>query len=215
MPVKLERLDDFEPDRLLLDQPVFARLRDLRARLSDPSTFEQAAAELRAGDAAATAPLPALAAQPSSGEDDSATLERLLGRPAGAAPSPAPREPPAPTVDSAVDRLIRAAVAPHIVADRSALQQPLVDSLDRTIGATMRALLRDPHWRAVEGAWQSIDRFVRSVEMDGQVRLELVDASAADLLDSLVAAEGDPEAHAARRGPGHAASASAAIRRVH
>lgn len=190
-PVRLElgRFEDFEPDHLLT-QPFFTRLRDLRARLADPASFEQAAAELRCADAGSAAPAEKPAA---AGEDDSATLERLLGRPAGGSGAAAPGRPAAAGVDAAVEQLARAAVAPHIVAEASPAQQPLIDALDRTISASMRAVLRDPHWRAVEGAWHAIDRFVHGVEnSDGQVRLELVDASAADLLDSLVAAQADP-----------------------
>ncbi len=188
--IRLSRFDQFEPDQLLLGQPLFARLRDLRARLADASTFRQAAAELRAvdaGDAALAGPT----AGPVVAEDDAATLERLLGRPApsaGASP-----EPTRSAAESAIDRLVRDAVAAHVVADHSAAQQPLLDAVDRMIAGTLRVLLRDPHWRAVEGAWQAIDRFVHRVEMDGRVRLELVDASAADLLDSLVAADGDAQ----------------------
>ncbi len=36
----------------------------------------------------------------------------------------------------------------------------------------MQTVLRDPHWRALEGAWRALDQFVRTVEMDGQVLLE-------------------------------------------
>ncbi len=175
-------LDDFEPDQLYARLPLLADLRALRARLADPSTFEQAAAELRASE---RGPAPAASStNPPADEDDADTLARLLGgAPAGAAARPSPA--------SAVDRLIQQAVAPFIVPATAHLQQPLIDSVDRSIGETLRAVLADPHWRAVEGAWRAVDRFVRSVEMDGQVLLELVDASAVDLLQSLSAAGGD------------------------
>lgn len=186
----LRSLEDFEPDALFGRLPLFAQLRDLRARLANPSTFEQAAAELRANDRAAQASGPAAAA-PAAAEDDASTLQRLLGSTPSATPAVSATTRSANSVEGAVDRLIRNMVAPHVVPATSHLQQPMIDSLDRAIGDTMRAVLRDPHWRALEGAWRSVDQFVRSVEMDGQVLLELVDASAADVLDSLVAAEGD------------------------
>lgn len=206
--VGVESLEDFEPDALFARLPVFAQLRELRARLCDPATFVQAAAELRAAEAAAAATpaTPGAAAGPAGApatEDDADTLQRLLGSrpPSGAA---AAAGVPA-SAEGVVDRLVRQLVAPHIVPDHSAQQQPMIDALDRAIGETLRAVLHHPHFRALEGAWRALDQFVRSVEMDGQVLLEVVDASAADLLDSLVAAEGDvarlPLAHslAARR----------------
>lgn len=186
-------LDDFEPDSLYARLPLLTQLRELRARLLDPATFQQAAAELRASERAGmadTAPASATAAE--SSEDDASTLARLLG----GAPSTAPVRSAAAanTTAGAVDRLIQRAVAPYIVPNTAHLQQPLVDSVDRAIGDTMRALLQHPHWRALEGAWRAVDQFTRTVEMDGQVLLELVDASAADVLDSLVAAGGDATA---------------------
>lgn len=180
-------LDDFEPDSLYARFPLLTQLRELRARLADPSTFEQAAAELRASERAAVPSAPA-APQAAAAEDDAGTLARLLG----AAPSPAATPAPAPaSVASAVDRLIQRAVAPYVVPATAHLQQPLIDSVDRAIGDTVRAVLAHPHWRALEGAWRSVDRFVRTVEMDGQVLLEIVDASAIDLLQSLASAGGD------------------------
>ncbi|MFG5407871.1 type VI secretion system contractile sheath large subunit [Piscinibacter sakaiensis] len=82
-------------------------------------------------------------------------------------------------------------MAPHVVPATAHLQQPLIDSVDRALSDMLRSLLADPHWRSVEGAWRSVDRFLHGVEMDGGVQLELVDASAADLLDALVQAGGD------------------------
>ena len=188
MHLSLKSLEDFEPDALFVHLPLFSQLRDLRARLAHPATFEQAAAELRAHDAAASPPAQVSAAAPVVAEDDTATLQRLLGVAPTATAAPVAASL---TAQSAVDRLIRQIVAPHVVPDTAHLQQPLLDSLDRAIGESLRSLLCDPHFRALEGAWRAVDQFVRSVEMDGQVLLELVDASAADVLGSLLAAEGD------------------------
>jgi type VI secretion system protein ImpC len=200
--VGIGSFEDLEPDALFARLPLFAQMRELRARLVNPATFAQAAAELRAADAAGASPGAVVAPPSAAAEDDASTLQRLLG---GLSSAAAPAAAPRATAEGVVDRLVRQLVAPHIVADHSAQQQPMIDALDRAIGETLRAVLHHPHFRALEGSWRAIDQFVRSVEMDGQVLLEVVDASAADLLDSLVAAEGDvarmPLAHslAARR----------------
>jgi len=44
--VRLRELDDLHPDRLFESLEVFQVLRDLRSRLSDPATFDAAAAEV-------------------------------------------------------------------------------------------------------------------------------------------------------------------------
>ena len=188
----LRSLDDFEPDAIYARMPLFAQLRGLRARLSNPATFEQAAAELRASErTAAPVSTDAAPTSPVGAEDDDATLQRLLGA-APAAPLKAAATGAGQSMGATVDRLIRSIVAPYVVPDTAHLQQPMIDALDRAIGEAMRSVLRDPHWRALEGAWRAVDQFVRTVEMDGQVLLELVDASAADLLDSLMESGGDP-----------------------
>ncbi|NOT26824.1 MAG: hypothetical protein HOP16_12060, partial [Acidobacteria bacterium] len=46
-PLAFEALDDFHPDRLFEKAEIFDRLRSLRQRLQNPSTFGAAADELR------------------------------------------------------------------------------------------------------------------------------------------------------------------------
>jgi len=57
----------------------------------------------------------------------------------------------------------------------------------------LRHVLRDPAWRHLEAAWRAVDRFVRELDMaDGDVRLELLDCRADELLADLGACAGDP-----------------------
>ena len=186
--VAFASLDDFEPDAVFSKLALFARMRELRVQLADAATFEQAAAELRAAQPASTA---AFLPEP---EDDSATLERLLGRPPGD-PAVAAKRPSSP-VESVVDRLVQGLVAPYIVPATAHLQRPLIDALDSAISASMRLLLRHPQWRALEGRWRALDRFVRRVELDGPVVLELLDVEADELLHDFMQAQGDVGASA-------------------
>jgi type VI secretion system ImpC/EvpB family protein/type VI secretion system ImpB/VipA family protein len=195
--LSVRSLDDFEPDALYAHLPLFARLRDLRARLGQRATFEQAAAELRgldlgeppnAAPPAAAAAAPAAASAPA--EDDRATLERLLGGalPPAAATAAAPATPGG--VQARLDALLKQVVAPHVQPDAPQQQQALIDAVDRAIGASMRALLRHPQWRGVEAAWRSVDRLLRSV--DGEtLHLELLDVRADEVLADLAQAQGD------------------------
>src|SRR6202034_3430502 len=47
--LKFSHLDDFHPDRLLERVDMFRKLRNIRARLADPATFADAAAEFGLG----------------------------------------------------------------------------------------------------------------------------------------------------------------------
>ena len=178
--VPLSSMEDFEPDALFLQQPLFARLRQLRSRLADSATFEAAAAEMRLADASCTA-LPAV-------EDDRATLSRLLGSSSGgllpAATLSASESP------NRLDRLLRGILAPYIHPNTAHLQQALLDALDRAVSDLMRQVLRHPSWREVEAAWRCVDNFLRTVDAPG-VTLELLDVRAAELTAALDAAQGD------------------------
>ena len=183
-------LDDLEPDALWAHLPLFKRLRELRARLSNATTFEAAAAEMRAMEA----PAAVLAAEPTAteaeAEDHTATLERLLGaaRPAPPAVPPAANDPAA-----RLQALLQSVVAPHVAPATAHLQQPLLDALDRAASQTLRSLLRHPQWRELEGHWRALDHFLRSVEGDNLV-VELLDVRADELLQDLADAGGDVSA---------------------
>jgi type VI secretion system ImpB/VipA family protein len=84
--IEFSELEHFHPDSLYTRVPVFAALRQMRQRLSDPAQFAHAAAELGV-NATPAAALPAAA----GGGDLLAGL--LGGRPAGAAAALAPAAP--------------------------------------------------------------------------------------------------------------------------
>src|SRR5690349_22193272 len=58
IPVRFRELDDFHPDRIFERLTIFQALRETRERLSDRSTFDTAAAEVRSWSGAASPPAP-------------------------------------------------------------------------------------------------------------------------------------------------------------
>ena len=140
----------------------------------------------RAGAPAAPAP-----ASAGEAEDPAALMRRLLGgslpagAPALAAPAPSPSGP-----DAAIDRFIRQLVGADVASPAPAAPS---HGSNETAAALLRHVLRDPAWRRLEAAWRAVDRFVRELDMaDGDVRLELLDCRADELLVDLAAAAGDP-----------------------
>jgi len=128
---------------------------------------------------------------PAPAADDTADLmKRLLGGdlPASApamAAAPASRQP-----DAVVDRLIRQLIGDQLAAAPAPAPSA---GLDDAAAPVLRHVLRDPAWRHLECAWRAVDRFVRTLDMDdGQVRLELFDCRADELLADLSACAGDP-----------------------
>ena len=65
--LNFREVDDFHPDRILASAEVFTALRSTRARLENPATFDEAAAQLGLGSRQAT-PSPANSAATASRE---------------------------------------------------------------------------------------------------------------------------------------------------
>ena len=167
--IKLETMDEFSADAVLARLPALALARE-------PASAQAAAPAAGAGDS----------------EDTAAMMQRLLGGtvPAGS-PATAPLRA-APKSDDAVDRFIRQLVGAAATPAPSAPVAPTYGS-NETAAALLRHVLRDPAWRSLEGAWRAVDRFVRTLDMaDGAVRLELLDCRADELLADLGAHAAEP-----------------------
>ncbi|MEO5688465.1 MAG: type VI secretion system contractile sheath large subunit [Burkholderiaceae bacterium] len=174
--IKLETMEEFSADAVLARLPAQALAR--AAALPDVPP--------------ASAVVPAAQA-----EDADAMMQRLLG---GRLPAGSPAlaaAPAAPKANEAVDRFIRQLVGDQIAAPQPPTPTIATHGSNDTAAALLRHVLRDPAWRHLECAWRAVDRFVRELDMaDGEVRLELLDCRADELLADLSATAGDP-AHAA------------------
>lgn len=153
-------LDDFRPETLLR-LPIFAKLRELRARLADPRTFEDAAAELgRIPPRTATAP--------EAGDD---SLEAILAREARV------RRPEVRELDAYLESL----VSPYLVPGEAPDQAHWIATVDRSLSDAMRLVLRDPLLRHFETTWTALDRLVSELELGETVELSLYDVTLEDL----------------------------------
>jgi type VI secretion system protein ImpC len=168
--IPIDSLDAFHPDQLYGRHAFFAPMRELRKQLQDPKSFAMAAAML--GKLGVPVAEPVVASPAEHGED----LQRLLGRPASE-----PARPPASTATSAVDGLIRQAVAPHVVGKSDPRQADLVSSVDGMTGELMRAVLHDPGFQQVESVWRGLDRLLRSLDLDESLQVFVLDVSRDEL----------------------------------
>lgn len=157
MPVPLtldfRSLEDFHPDRLYADVPVFASLRELR-------------------DRAVHAPPP-----PPSSPPGGTVLDRILADTPGSAPAPTLDA----VVRGGLGDFVREAVRRHIEPSPDPRQAAVVSAIDEAIAEQMRLLLRDPAFQALESAWRTIERLARRVDTSSMTRLYLLDVSAAEL----------------------------------
>jgi type VI secretion system protein ImpC len=193
-------LDDFHPDTLHAKLPVFEALRDVRARLRNPTTSAAACAELQGlvrVPAAAPAPPPPGGTTATEG-GDVVLFERLLGRPS-TSPDAAAR--------SAINALIRQVVAPHVVPSADPQAPQMLAAVDEATSEHMRRILRDPGFQALEAAWRAVHWLVTNLETDETLQVHLLDVSKAELALDVASAGDDLERSALYRllmqhGPG-------------
>ncbi len=169
-------LDAFHPDQLFMSSEFFAPMRELRRQLGDPKAFAMAAAMV--GSVKPPEPPPTQQQVGEHAED----LQRLMGR----APS-APVEAPA-TPASIVDNLLRQAVASQVVAKADPRQADVVASVDGMTSELMRAVLQDAGFKQLEALWRGLDGLVRTLELDENLQIFVLDASRDELASDFAAA---------------------------
>lgn len=186
MPIEFLEFEDFHPDALYKRLPVFQKLREMRSRLENPSTYAAAAEVLMRGMVGSPALTESPATQADQATSDDANLfGKLLDGPVirtGQAP-----QPPLDTAQN----LIRKIVEPHAVKgmdlDR---QRQLLSGIDDTITQTMRSILHHPSFQALEAAWRGLDWLIGAIEDGEEIQVSLLDVSMKELIQDLRAAEG-------------------------
>ncbi len=181
-PVILEPLDidDFHPDHLYRNQPLFAELRRLRKRLLDPATSAEALDEVMKSS-------PAPAAEILNDGDDEREdtvesgdnmFERLLGE---------RRSQPSPVAaaTSSLDSLLQKVVGPHVVHELDPKVDTAVDAVDQAIAESMRHILHHPDFQALESAWRSLYDLVQESEIGEELQLKVCNVSRQSLLNGL------------------------------
>jgi type VI secretion system protein ImpC len=163
--VQIRELDDFHPDQLFERVPQFARLRALRARLLNASTFGDAAAELAAPP------------RPTSTSLSSANLlDAIVG-------DTIPNRDRESTDD--LYAFIQRSMAPYLVARPDPRQAELVAQVDGALSAALRALLHHPEFQALEALWRGVFRLVRDVDTGEQLQIHLFDITRDELAQEL------------------------------
>lgn len=186
--LRFSELDDFHPDRIFQNLEAFRKLRELRGRLQDPSTFEEAANELGLGPAGSVSEprrpdiSPAVApnaARLASGSLLDEMIEQTESRVAEDRYRRKPDE---------VHEFAQRAAAKHLVNRPDARQPEILSVIDGGIAALMRAVLHNRDFQALEAIWRATFLLVRQLETGSQLKLYLIDVSKEELAADLKAA---------------------------
>lgn len=181
--------EHLHPDYLATAVPELEHLLELKRRLDDPSTAQQALAELDALTASVPSeespkPDPGTAPRPADESEDE-LFDRLLGRARGNETDTRAKE----TVQRLIQDALDTRQTPHSTeraADGAARVAELLDT-------HLRQILHAPGFRDIERAWRSAHWLLTRLE-DDDAELHLLDLSKAALAEHLGALGGQLEA---------------------
>ncbi|MCP4622755.1 MAG: hypothetical protein GY850_04390 [bacterium] len=187
--IRFSELDDFHPDQLFDRHEIFEAIREIRRKLDNPRTFEEAVTEIRSWTESEAAEIqeppaePPLLAAEDSTSDSAGLLDRIIE---GAASQPSAAKPSSDV--SEWSRYLRKIVQPHLVPGQDPRQIELEDTINVAAAEMMRIMLHQPDFQALESAWRGLDFLVSRLETDARLKLSVFDLSkfelAADLNDA-------------------------------
>lgn len=181
--LRFSELEDFHPDRIFDQVPLFAELRDVRRRLKNEDTFYEAAREVRSWfpESKTTMVETAPAESPASDGEPEDLLGQILSQPAGGAVPKPSRSRESQELNSLLSELVR----PHLVRVDESEQADLVSAVDGASGELMRKILHDHRFQSMEAAWRGLFFMVRRIETDSDVSIYILDVSKDELSDHL------------------------------
>ncbi len=173
--------DDFHPDNLFRQLPIFENLRDLRRKLKDSDTFNEAAREVRSWFPVEAKEVPNEEIAASTPIDADNLLDQILSGKAVEASAVRRKT----TESSELSDFIGAIVKPHIVRTDLVEQANLLMVVDEVISDLMRQILHHTDFKALEAAWRGVYFLVRKMETDTDLKVYLFDLTKEELTDDL------------------------------
>lgn len=181
--IPFSEFDDFHPDRLFHNLPLFGRLRQLRDDLDDSDRFREIARELgiaanvpAAKPAAAPAPPPP-AASAMGGLLGGSLLEQAMEATETRTTSAAPSRPSS----DPLAQYVKALVAPHLTPKADPKRGEVMRQVDGAIGGVMRGVLHHRSFQELEANWRALYFLVRELETGPLLKVFLLDISREEL----------------------------------
>ena len=182
--IEFRELDDFGPEALYQNLGLFQSLRNLRQRLLDPATYDEAADFMKRGTETASDAVDELPVKPQGSAEAGSQFEQLLGG------TPVRETAAGQSARSAIDRLVGSIVAPHIEKAVDPQQAQLLSAVDDSVSEQMRHLLHHPDFQSLEAVWRGVHDLVTSLETGEELQIFLLDVTRSELLADFRAANG-------------------------
>lgn len=188
--LEFNELDDFHPDRIFEKVSLFSNLRDIRRKLKNQNTYNEAAAEVRSWikTEEKTEPVESHITENPPVVDNGESidlLDQILGQ--GGGTSVAPKK--SGNTSSELSDFVSNLVKPHIIQTDLEEQSNLLMIVDELTSDLMRKILHHPQFQSLESAWRGIYLLVRKVETGNYLKVFLLDISKQQIADDLKSVE--------------------------
>ena len=184
--LRFTELEDFHPDKIYQQIPLFSRLRDIRRRLLNTNTFNEASKEVRSLFAITdkVSEIQEVTTKEISEEISHADSENLLDQILSK-----PREDSSsnykPAENAELTELLRKLVKPYLVEIDESEQSNLLAAIDEATSNLMRLILHDKKFQSLEATWRALYFLIRRVETDVDLKIYLLDASKDEIISNL------------------------------
>ena len=170
--LEFTHIDHFHPDHLITAVPLGRDLQTIRRELDDPATTKQALGKLnRFTEAPATPAAAPTQPKAPTGESDSETMDRLLGK-----------RPGRDDAKARVDQFIRSTLADVDIQSHDT--KTATERATHLLTECLRQLLNHPEIRSLAANWQGVDWLLRELEED-QAHVALIDLAKPTLANML------------------------------
>jgi len=194
--VPITKHKDFHPDQLYENVDVFSKLRDLRQRLQNNATFDDAAREIQGWLVAEDKP-EEKAAAPITEDKTEQDIEAASAVKAEAIPTEnlldsildeTAKNMGDTEIDdkaSLVDGFIRRIMSSRVKVSATPRKDEMLAAVDESISESMRAILHHPDFQALESVWQAVRFLVRRVKSGKSLKIYILDVSKDELTQDL------------------------------
>lgn len=175
-------LDDFHPDNIFRQISLFENLRDIRKKLKNHDTFNEAAREVRSWFAQDE--------KPETEEVETIEADNLLDAILSGKSADASAVKRKATSSTELSNFISDIVQPHIIRTDLAEQANLLMAVDEIVSDLMRKILHHKDFLSLEAAWRGLYFLVRRTDTDTDLKIYLLDVSKDELSDNLKTVSG-------------------------
>lgn len=185
--LKFQELEDFHPDRLFQKVPLFSELREVRRRLLNENTFNEAASEVRSwfdisplseSDKSEEVNTSDVEVIPTDSEN---LLDNILSQSSTEASVKTSQVSHSKELNAFLGKIVKS----HIVQTDENEQAKLLNIVDEATGDLMCSILHHPKFQALESAWRGIYLLVRKIDTDTDLKLFLLDITKDEIASNL------------------------------